>query len=74
MDLSQAYFERYADRLILLTTQEGETVPVGIDLTGCAVFEQLGFYPEGACLGISAYTEKIESGLVFLDFLFQIEK
>ena len=74
MDLSQAYFERYADRLILLTTQEGETVPVGIDLTGCAVFEQLGFYPEGACLGISAYTEKIESVLVFLDFLFQMEK
>lgn len=75
MDLSGAQaLSPYAERMICMQTQAGETVPVGIDLTGCPAFERLGFYPEGACLGVSAYTQRLESVRIWLDFLFLLEK
>ena len=75
MDLSGAKaLAPYAERMICMQTQAGETVPVGIDLTGCPAFERLGFYPDGVCLGVSAYTQRLESVRIWLDFLFLLEK
>ena len=75
MDLSGAKaLAPYAERMICMQTQAGETVPVGIDLTGCPAFDRLGFYPDGVCLGVSAYTQRLESVRIWLDFLFLLEK
>ncbi|MEE3456554.1 MAG: hypothetical protein VZQ82_00780 [Lachnospiraceae bacterium] len=46
-----------------------DPVPVGIDISGSDLYKTYGLYPEGAVLGIGAYTKHPEEVVRFLTFL-----
>lgn len=67
--------ERYGERFVYCTPNDAdysaEPVPVGIDLTGTALTDgEYSAYPNGATLGVNAYTQRPEQVIVFLDYLF----
>ncbi len=67
-------FEKYHDRLIFSVPLEekngSEAIPIGIDLTGSILTEQIGAYPMGAALGINALSPHPEEAAAFLSYLF----
>lgn len=77
MDLnnSDVLREKYSDRFVYCTPlREGYSdapVPIGIDLTGTALVGEYNAYPDGAVLGVNAYTQRLDQVIVFLDYLFQ---
>ncbi|MBQ9251550.1 MAG: hypothetical protein IJ188_02800 [Clostridia bacterium] len=81
MDLSTAQAaalrEKYQDRFIYCTPlredYSTEPVPIGIDLAGTALTGEYCAYPEGAALGINAYTSRLDQVEIFLDYLFERE-
>ena len=67
--------ERYADRFVYTTPlredYSDQPVPIAIDLSGTLLTEgEPSAYPNGAVLGINAYTKRLDQVLVFLDYLF----
>ena len=62
----------YQDRLVYCVPYdeeyEGEPVPVGIDLSDSLLVTKYHLYQGDCVLGISAYTKRPESALLFLDF------
>jgi len=66
--------EKYGDRFVYCTPADkgysDGPVPVGIDLAGTALVGEYRAWPEGAALGINAYTKRMDQVLVFLDYLF----
>ena len=69
--------EKYADRLVYCTpldeSYSREPVPIGIDLAGTALVGEYKAWPEGAVLGISAATKRLDQVPVFLNYLFALE-
>ena len=65
--------ERYANRFVYCTPlredYSSEPVPIGIDLTGSVLTGEYSAYPNGAVLGVNAYTGRLEQVLVFLSYL-----
>lgn len=66
--------ERYGDRFVYCTpldeSYSDQPVPVGIDLSGTALVGEYSAYPNGAVLGVNAYTKRFDQVIVFLDYLF----
>lgn len=66
--------ERWGDRFVYCTPlredYSAEPVPVGIDLSGTALVGEYRAYPDGAALGVNAYTQRLDQVVVFLDYLF----
>lgn len=81
MDLNSAQAAplkaRYGDRFVYCTPlredYSKEPVPVGIDLTGTALTGEYKAWPNGAALGVNAYTKRLDQVLVFLDYVFEYE-
>jgi len=69
--------ERYGDRFIYCTpldeSYSDQPVPVGIDLSGTTLTGEYSAYPNGAVLGVNAYTKRLDQVIVFLDYLFARE-
>lgn len=74
---AEAIRERYADRFVYCTPNDAEystePVPVGIDLSGTALTGEFSPYPNGAVLGVNAYTKRAEQAGAFLDYVFGME-
>ena len=70
--------KNYEDHLIYCipydTEYSEEPVPVGIDVTDSLLTTKYHLYGEPCALGISAYTQRIESAELFLEFIFQEEE
>ena len=70
--------QKYADRFVYCTplreTYSTEPVPIGIDLSGTVLTGEYSAYPNGAVLGVNAYTERLDQVYVFLEFLFQYQQ
>ena len=75
MDLAdertQALLEAYPDRLVYCTSQEGEQVPVGLDLSDTALGAQA--YGGDCVLGVSANPPHPDQVAVFLSYLLEEE-
>ena len=69
--------ERYGDRFVycmpLDESYSDQPVPIGIDLAGTALTGEYSAYPNGAVLGVNAYTQRLDQVVVFLDYLFEWE-
>jgi len=69
--------ERYGDRFVYCTpldeSYSDQPVPIGIDLAGTALTGEYSAYPNGAVLGVNAYTGRLDQVVVFLDYLFAWE-
>ena len=69
--------ERYGDRFVyvkpLREDYSDQPVPVGIDLSGTALVGEYKPWPEGAALGVNAYTKRFDQVLVFLDYIFEYD-
>lgn len=69
--------ERYGDRFVYCTpldeSYSDQPVPVGIDLSGTTLTGEYSAYPNGAVLGVNAYTKHLDQVIVFLDYLFARE-
>ena len=66
--------EEYKDRLIYCIPYDEEystdPVPVGIDISDSLLTRKYGLYEDDCVLGIAAYTQRIDSVEMFLDFLY----
>jgi hypothetical protein len=66
-------FSGWEDRFVYCIPYDEEyskdPVPVGIDISGSDLYKTYGLYPEGAVLGIGAYTKHPEEVVRFLTFL-----
>ena len=66
--------ERYGDRFVYCTplnvSYSTEPVPVGIDLSGTSLVGEFSAYPDGAALGVNAYTKRFDQVVVFLNYIF----
>ena len=67
--------ERYADRFVytkpLREDYSDQPVPIAIDLSGTVLTAgEHSAYPNGAVLGVNAYTKRLDQVVVFLDYLF----
>lgn len=69
--------ERYADRFVYCTPlredYSTDPVPIGIDLEGTALVGEYRAYPNGAVLGVNAYTKRLDQVVAFLDYMFQYQ-
>ena len=69
---------KYSDRIITCIPYDEEyseePVPVGIDVSDSLLCTKYHLYEGDCALGISAYTDRIESVETFLDFLFSEEE
>ena len=67
--------EKYSARFVyckpLDESYSDQPVPIGIDLSGTALTGEYSAYPNGAVLGVNAYTQRPDQVVVFLDYLFQ---
>lgn len=67
--------EKYSARFVYCTpldeSYSDQPVPIGIDLSGTALVGEYSAYPNGAVLGVNAYTQRPDQVVVFLDYLFQ---
>ncbi len=67
-------YEKYKDRIVEYTTKEGETVPVGINISDSPLLKGTKSYQDGCYLCVSAYIDepdRIDNVETFLDYLFQ---
>ena len=80
MDLNSAEAlqlrERYAERFVYCTPRLADygsaPVPIGIELSGTLLTNgEYSAYPNGAVLGVNAYTQRLDQVAVFLDYLFE---
>ena len=66
-------YGRYADRIVFCvpydTEYSEEPVPVGIDVSDSLLVTKYELYEEDAVLGIGAYTKRLDSVELFLDFI-----
>ncbi len=74
MDLRNEYMEEiyaaYKDRVITIE-KDGETIPVGIDISDSPVLKRMEGYDGPCYIGISSMTVHEGMVKVFLDYLFQ---
>lgn len=64
-------YEKYKDRIVDYTTDEGETLPVGVDISDSRFIRDMNSYEESCYLCVSAYIGQTDHVEVFLDYLFQ---
>ena len=67
-------YEKYKDKIVEYTTNEGKTVPVGIDISDSRLIKGMKSYQDGCYLCISAYIDemdRIDNVETFLDYLLQ---
>lgn len=67
--------ERFEDRFVYCTPLGADyssaPVPIAIDLSGTVLTTgEYCAYPDGAVLGVNAYTRRLDQVVVFLDYLF----
>ncbi len=66
-------FQGWENRFVYCIPYDAEystdPVPVGIDISGSDLTEVYGLYPDGAVLGVGAYTKHPEEVIKFLSFL-----
>lgn len=63
--------EKYKDRIVNFTTEEGEVVPVGIDISDSRFIEEMNSYEEGCFVCVSAYIDQTDRVEEFLDYLLE---
>ena len=83
-DEAASIMSKYADRLIYCVPNDEEyaagdvlaqsgdhigEVPVGIDISDSLLVTRYYLYADGCALGISAYTQRLDSVELFLDFI-----
>ncbi len=68
-ELFQGWEDRFVYCIPYDTEYSTDPVPVGIDISGSDLTEVYGLYPDGAVLGIGAYTKRPEEAVRFLTFL-----
>lgn len=66
--------EKYKDRIVDYTTDEGEVIPVAVDISDSPCLEGLNSYENGekCYLCVSAYIDRADQVEVFLDYLFNV--
>ena len=69
--LKEKYSARFVYCMPLDESYSDRPVPIGIDLSGTALVGEYSAYPNGAVLGVNAYTQRPDQVIVFLDYLFQ---
>lgn len=70
-DSAKEIYREYQERAVFFTTEEGEEIPVGIDISDSPLIKGMNSYKEDGCyLCVSAYTERVDNVKVFLDYLF----
>ena len=66
--------EKYGDRLVYCIPYDEEystdAVPVGIDISDSLLTKKYGLYEDDCVLGIAAYSKRIDSVEMFLEFLY----
>lgn len=74
-DRIREQIRQYEDRLVYCIPYDEEysadPVPVGIDISDSLLVTKYHLYEEDCVLGISAYTQRPESALLFLEFVLQ---
>lgn len=71
---AEKIYEKYADRVVIYTTEEGKDIPVGIDISDSQIIEGMSSYNDGCYLCVSAYideTDRVDRVERFLDYLLQ---
>lgn len=63
--------ERYRDRLIWYHSEQGEDIPVGIDVSDSLLATRYALYSEGCALGIAAQSTRVDSVERFLSFILE---
>ena len=68
---SAGIYEKYKDRIVYYTTEEGEVIPVAVDISDSPRFKGMSSYQnsEGCYLCVSAYIDQADQVEVFLDYL-----
>ena len=68
---SAGIYEKYKDRIEYYTTEEGEDIPVAVDISDSPRFKGMSSYQnsEGCYLCVSAYIDQADQVEVFLDYL-----
>ena len=68
-------YDKYKDRIVNYTTEEGEVIPVAVDISDSPRFEGMSSYQdsEGCYLCVSAYIDQADQAEVFLDYLLKEE-
>lgn len=65
-------YEKYKDKIVDFTTDEGEVIPVAVDISESPRFEGINSYKNGenCYLCVSAYIDQTDQVEVFLEYLF----
>lgn len=71
-DSAKEIYQKYQDRLVYYTTEEGEEIPVGVDISDSPLIENMNSYKDGCYLCTSAYTNRVEQVGTFLDYLLSV--
>ena len=68
-------YDKYKDRIVNYTTEEGEVIPVAVDISDSPRFEGMSSYQdsEGCYLCVSTYIDQADQAEVFLDYLLKEE-
>lgn len=69
--LQSALCERYRDRLIWYHSEQGEDIPVGINVSDSLLVTRYALYSEGCALGIAAQSTRVDSVERFLSFILE---
>ena len=67
--LAKEIYQKYQDRLVYYTTEEGEEIPVGVDISDSPLIKNMNSYKDGCYVCVSAYTNRVERVKMFLDYL-----
>ncbi len=63
--------EKYADRLVYYTPEEGESIPVGIDVSDSLLVTRYHLYAQSCALGLGTETQNIDNVETFLCFILE---
>ena len=68
-------YDKYKDRIVNYTTEEGEVIPVAVDISDSPRFEGMSSYQdsEGCYLCVSAYIDQADQSEVVLDYILKDE-
>ena len=71
--LCDAVRERYSSRLVWYQPQEGDPIPVGIDVSDSILMTEYHLYTGSCSLGIAVETQNIDQISAFLSFILEEE-
>ncbi len=63
--------EQLKDRILFAADESGETLPMGIDLSGAPLLEEMHIVMEKPCLSIVTNSTRTDECIAFLRYLFQ---